>query len=114
MAVNLQIVRGRSGPPKGISTEECSHRKLCPRMTSQQRLASTDNLLFLYSLPFRCRDNMQCPMVVEEWELLAIKILSELGVTANSSLLTLSGWIKFSELPVSTSYRFSFNFSTHG
>ena len=46
---------------------------------------------------------MQCPRVVEEWELLAIKILSELGVTVNPRLLTLSGWIKFSELPVSTS-----------
>ena len=46
---------------------------------------------------------MQCPRVVKEWELLAIKILSELGVTANPSLLSLSGWIKFSELPVSTS-----------
>ena len=46
---------------------------------------------------------MQCPRVVEEWELLAIKILSELGVTVNPNLLTLSGWIKFSELPVSTS-----------
>ena len=103
MAVSLQTVRGGSGPPKGISTEECSHRKLCPRMTSQQRLAITDNLIFLYSLPLRCRDTMQCPRVVEEWELLAIRILSELGVTASPSLLTLSGWIKFSELPVSTS-----------
>ena len=103
MAVSLQTVIGGSGPPKGISTEECSHIKLCPRMTSQQRLAITDNLIFLYSLPLRCRDTMQCPRVVKEWELLAIKILSELGVTANPSLLSLSGWIKFSELPVSTS-----------
>ena len=103
MAVSLQTVRGGSGPPKGISTEECSYRKLCPRMTSQQRLAITDNLIFLYFLPLRCRDTMQCPRVIEEWELLAIKILSELGVTANPSLLTLSGWVKFSELLISTS-----------
>ena len=103
MVVSLQTVRGGSGPPKYISTEECSHRKLCPRITSQQRSAITDNLIFLYSLPLRCRDTMQCPRAVEEWKLLAIKILSELGVTANSSLLTLLGWIKFSELHVSTS-----------
>ena len=37
MAVSLQTVRGGSGPPKGISTEECSHRKLCPRMTSVEK-----------------------------------------------------------------------------
>ena len=103
MEVSLQTVRSGSGPQRGISTEECSHRKLCPRMTSQQRLAITDNLIFMYSLPLRCRDTMQCPRVVEEWEPLAIKILSELGITVNPSLLTLSGWIKFSELPVSTS-----------
>ena len=89
MAVSLQTVRDGSSPSKGISTEECLHRKLCPRMTSQQRLAITDNLIFLFSLPLRCRDTLQCPRVVEEWELLAIKILSELGVTVNTSLLTL-------------------------
>ena len=84
-------VRGGSGPPKGFSTEGCLHRNLCPRITSQQRLAITDNLILLYSLPLRCRDTMHCPKVVEKRELQAIKILSELGVTDNPSLLNLSG-----------------------
>ena len=89
MAVSLQTVRSGNGPPKGISTEECSQRKLCPKMTLQQRLAITDNLIFLYSLPLRQRHTMQCPRGVEEWELQSIKILSELGMTANLSLFTL-------------------------
>ena len=79
MAVSLETVRGESGHPKGISTEKCSHRKLCSRMTSQQRLAITDNLIFFYFLPLRWRDIMQCLRVVEEWELLAIKFFQNLA-----------------------------------
>ena len=84
-------------------------------MTSQKRLAITDNLIFLYSIPLRWRDTMQCPRVVEEWGLLAIKMLSELDATANPRLKFIEVkkifWASYINEYL---YRFSFNFSIYG
>ena len=110
IAGSLQTVRGGSGTPKGISTEECLHRKLCPRITSQQRLAITDNLIFLYSLPLQWRVTMQCPRVVEEWELLAIKIFSKPGPFKFIGVDKIFWASCINEYH----YRFSFNFAPHG